>query len=286
MSNNIEIIDVSKSFGDFELKDISFDIPKGRIVGLIGENGAGKSTLIKLILGLLSYEKGKITLFDNDNKNINRRIFENIGVVLDDCSLPENLNVIRIEKVMNKIYSQWSKEIYFELINRMKLPKNKKIKEFSKGIKMKLSIIIALSHCPKLLILDEATSGLDPIIRDEILDLFLDFVQDDGNSILVSSHITSDLEKVADYIAFINNGELQFFESKDELIYNYAVIKCKSGSISFIDEADIISCRKVDYGYQVLVRNKEKMIKKYNEFVVDNVSIDDIMLIYVKGGMK
>ena len=189
-----------------------------------------------------------------------------------------------IESYSNNQYTL-SSNIARDLSEKFNLPKNKKIKNFSRGMKMKLSISVALSHKAELLILDEATSGLDPIVRDDILDILLDFVQDEKNSILISSHITSDLEKVADYIVFIHKGKVIFEETKDNLIYNYGMMKCKTKEFDFIDKKDIIRFRKMDYGYEILVKNKNEMERKYPNFVMDNIKIEDIMLMYVKGEM-
>ena len=198
----LELNGVTKQYSDFKLDNISFTVPQGSIVGLIGENGAGKSTTIKAILGLIVTEQGKISVFNG--KDVNAETKEHIGVVFDGSNYPDNLTPKKLGKVFQNIYAEWNNEKYFELLNKFELPINKKLKEFSKGMNMKYSLVVALSHNSKLLILDEATSGLDPVIRDDILEMFLDFIQDEEHSILVSSHITSDLEKIADYIVFIH----------------------------------------------------------------------------------
>lgn len=279
----LEIKNLKKVYSDFTLDNVSFSVPYGSIMGLMGENGAGKSTTINAILNLISKDGGEIKLFGKVMSDNNKDIKEDIGIVYDYMNFYETLTLKQISKIMEKAYKRWDNELYLNYLKKFKLPIDKEIKAFSKGMKMKASIAIALSHHPKLLILDEATSGLDPIVRDEILDIFLDFVQDEKHSILISSHITSDLEKIADYITFIRNGEVIFSKDKDDLIYNYAIIKCNTEQFKEINKSDIIVYRKQDYQWQVLVNNKERMMKKYRGFVIDNSSIEDIMLLYVKG---
>ena len=284
MSNILEIKNLKKDYGDFKLNDVSFNVPSGSIVGLIGENGAGKSTTINAILGLIKKDSGTISIFNK--QNLDNADKEKIGVVFHGSNFPESLSAIKLNNVLKNIYEHWNEKQYLSLLNKLSLPLNKKIKDFSKGMKMKLSIAVALSHHSELLILDEATSGLDPIMRDEILDMFLDFVQDEKNSILVSSHITSDLEKVADYIVFIHDGTIIFSKPKDELLYNYGIIKCGKEQFLQIDKEDIITYRKHDYDWQILVDNKKQIQRKYPKVLIDSVTIDDIMLFYVKGEKK
>lgn len=258
-----------------------FTVPQGSIVGLIGENGAGKSTTINAILGLIVTEQGKISVFNG--KDVNAKTKEHIGVVFDGSNYPDNLTPEKLGKVFQNIYAEWNNKKYFELLNKFELPINKKLKEFSKGMNMKYSIAVALSHNSKLLILDEATSGLDPIIRDDILEMFLDFIQDEEHSILVSSHITSDLEKIADYIVFIHEGKVLFSRPKDELTEQYGIIKCNAKQFDELNKNDIIRYKKQDYEWQVLVANRQKAKKEYPHTLVVPASIDDIMLLYVKG---
>ena len=277
----LELNGVTKQYKDFKLDSISFTVPQGSIVGLIGENGAGKSTTINAILGLIVTEQGKISVFNG--KDVNAGTKEHIGVVFDGSNYPDNLTPKKLGKVFQNIYAEWNNKKYFELLNKFELPINKKLKEFSKGMNMKYSIAVALSHNSKLLILDEATSGLDPIIRDDILEMFLDFIQDEEHSILVSSHITSDLEKIADYIAFIHEGKLILSTSKDELIYEYGLMKCRNDEFDMIDKEDIIRYRIKTYEVEILVKDREKMAKKYPNCIVDPTKLDDIMMLYVKG---
>ena len=252
----LELNEVTKQYNDFKLDKISFTVPQGSIVGLIGENGAGKSTTIKAILGLIVTEQGKISVFNG--KDVNAETKEHIGVVFDGSNYPDNLTPKKLGKVFQNIYAEWNNEKYFELLNKFELPINKKLKEFSKGMNMKYSLVVALSHNSKLLILDEATSGLDPVIRDDILEMFLDFIQDEEHSILVSSHITSDLEKIADYIVFIHEGKVLFSRPKDELTEQYGIIKCNAKQFDELNKNDIIRYKKQDYEWQVLVANRQK----------------------------
>ncbi|WP_368483350.1 ATP-binding cassette domain-containing protein [Paenibacillus amylolyticus] len=228
-------------------------------------------------------DSGTVTILGKQDQEIDNAVRNQIGVVLDGSNFPEGLSPKKLNRVFQNIFAAWDEEKYYSLLNELSLPADKKIKEFSKGMKMKLSIAVALSHGSKLLILDEATSGLDPVVRDDILDLFLEFVQDESNSILVSSHITSDLEKVADYIVFIHNGKVIFNKPKDELRYKYGIIKCGAAQFDALEEQDIISYRKQDYAWEVLVADKDLAQKKYPNAVIDPATIDDIMLLYIKG---
>lgn len=281
--NALVVKGLKKKYRDFTLDDVSFNIPCGMIVGLIGENGAGKSTTINAILGLIKKDAGTISILGKQDNEIDNGIRNQIGVVFDGSNFPSVLSARKLNNVLKNIYSTWDENGYFSLLQKMSLPTDKKIKEFSKGMKMKLSIAVALSHHSKLLILDEATSGLDPVVRDDILDMFLDFVQDENNSILVSSHITSDLEKVADYIVFIHKGKLVFSKPKDELKYQYGIIKCGAAQFDAIDKEEIIAYRKQDYEWEVLVADRTAAQKKYPKAVIDPATIDEIMLLYVRG---
>ncbi len=281
MHSAMTISGLSKTYKDFVLDSVSFTVPSGSIVGLIGENGAGKSTTINAALGLIQKEAGHVSILGNEELNGDTK--EQIGVVFDGSNYPEILSPKKINRVMKNIYHSWDEQIYFRLLKQFSLPFDKQIKKFSKGMKMKLAISVAFSHNSKLLILDEATSGLDPIIRDDILDMLLDFVQDEEHSILVSSHITSDLEKIADYIVFIHGGKVVFSKPKDELVEQYGIIKCGAAQFDALDKSDIIVYRKMDYEWQILISNREEMQKKYPKAMIIPTTIDEIMLLYVKG---
>ena len=255
-------------------------------MGLVGENGAGKSTTINCILNEISKTDGDIEIFGKDYLSEEIEIKDKIGVVFDENHFPDVFTPNEIGTYMSGIYSKWERNTYINYLSKFELPADKKVKDFSKGMKVKLAFAVALSHKAELLILDEATSGLDPIIRDDILDILIDFVQDENHSVLVSSHITSDLEKVADYITFLNKGKLVFSQLKDELVDNYGVISCGAMIFDNLDKSEIIAYRKEDYQYKVLVKNRHIAEKKYPKAIVTPAAIEEIMLFYVKGEMK
>lgn len=283
MENILEIKNLCKKYDGFELKNINIELPKGMIMGLIGENGAGKTTTIRAILNLLNNTSGEIKIFGLDNKEYEKQIKEDIGVVLDDSFFSDNMNPKDINKIMRNIYKNWDESAYIKYLDDFKLPSNQNIKEYSSGMKMKLKLAVALSHKAKLLILDEPTSGLDPIARNEILDVFQEFIQDENNSILVSSHITSDLEHIADYITFISDGNIIFCKSKDELLDNYGIVKCSEEQFKEIDQKDYINYKKNKYEYELLIGDRMEFKRKYDIQIIDKPSIEDIMLIYIKG---
>ena len=281
MNDALIISGLTKTYKDFMLNGVSFSVPCGSIVGLIGENGAGKSTTINAVLGLIQKEAGSICVLGKEQ--LDNEIKEQIGVVFDGNNYPEIFSTRKLNRVMKNVYHSWEEHTFLNLLKKFSLPTDKPIKQFSKGMKMKLAIAVALSHNSKLLILDEATSGLDPVIRDDILDILLDFAQDETHSILISSHITTDLEKIADYIVFIHEGQIVFSKPKDELIEQYGIIKCGVAQFEALDKSDIIVYRKMDYEWQVLVADRAAMKKKYPKALIDSASIDEIMLLYVKG---
>lgn len=274
----IKIKGLTKTFDDFKLGPIDLCIPKGTIVGYIGQNGAGKSTTIKLLLGLLRADSGEINILGK-NSTRDVEIKDKIGVVFDDLYLPQELNAIQAEKFCSKVYKSWDRKRFFELKNEFNLPDKKLIKNYSRGMKMKLGVAMALSHHAELLILDEATSGLDPIIRDEILDILLDFMQDEDHTILISSHILSDLEKVSDYIAFIDNGKLLFFEGKDELKDKYALCSLSNEEANNLDRPIVVGRRVHTFGQDLLII-KDQAPKGID---LQKPSIEDIMIYFVRG---
>lgn len=281
MNDALTISGLTKTYKDFVLDNVSFSVPQGSIVGLIGENGAGKSTTINTALGLVQKEAGSVSILGKEE--LDNKTKEQIGVVFDGNNFSEILSAKKISHVMKDIYQSWNNQTFMSLLKTFSLPVGKPIKQFSKGMKMKLAIAVAMSHNSKLLILDEATSGLDPVVRDDILDMLLEFVQDENNSILVSSHITSDLEKIADYIVFIHKGRVVFSKPKDERMEQYGIMKCGSAQFDELDASDIIVYRKMDYEWQVLVADRNKMQKKYPKTMIVPASIDEIMFLYVKG---
>ena len=285
MNSTLILKNVNKKYekSNFAIKGISFSIPEGSIVGFIGENGAGKSTTMNCILNVIRRDSGTIEIFGREMTDEDIDIRENIGVVYDSNNFPEHLTAKQLADILGRIYSKWDDFCFEQFLRRFGLPESQKIKTYSRGMSMKLAIAVALSHDSKLLILDEATSGLDPIMRDEILDVLLEFVKQENHSILLSSHITSDLEKIADYIVFIHNGEIILNKTKDELIYEYGVIRCSENDFHNILSEDILSSMKKDYQIDVLIKNRKLIEKKYKNLIVDSVSLDEIMLLLVKG---
>ena len=285
MENILELQQICKSFpkSNFILDKLSFSLPYGAILGFVGENGAGKTTTIGCILNTVRKDSGMVKLFGKEMRDIDTDIREKIGVVYDGDNFPGFWTAKQLSQVMEGIYTQWDNALFQKYLEDFHLPVKQKIKNYSRGMTMKLAIAVALSHHPQLLILDEATSGLDPIMRDEMLDVFLEFVQEESHSILLSSHITSDLEKIADYITFIHNGKLIMTVSKNDLVYNYAVMRCRESQFLALDPSDIIAYRKRDFQIDVLVANGKEAQRKYKGAVVDHVSVDEIMLLLVKG---
>ena len=285
MENILELQQICKSFpkSNFILDKLSFSLPYGAILGFVGENGAGKTTTIGCILNTVRKDSGTVKLFGKEMRDTDTDIREKIGVVYDGDNFPGFWTAKQLSQVMEGIYTQWDHALFQKYLEDFHLPVKQKIKNYSRGMTMKLAIAVALSHHPQLLILDEATSGLDPIMRDEMLDVFLEFVQEESHSILLSSHITSDLEKVADYITFIHNGKLILTASKNDLVYHYAVMRCRENQFLALDPGDIIAYRKRDFQIDVLVDNGKEAQRKYKDAVVDHVSVDEIMLLLVKG---
>lgn len=278
----MNITNLSKQYDGFALKHINMSIPKGTIMGFVGENGAGKTTTIKLILNMIKRNSGSITVFGKDNIKQEGLVKEDIGVVLDEGFFYESFTPKDINLVMKKIVKNWDSALFMKYMKQFELPYQKAVKTYSKGMKMKLYIATALAHRPKLLILDEPTSGLDPVVRSEILDIFMEFIQDEEHSILFSTHITSDLDKIADYITLIHQGEIIFSKAKDSLFEEYGILKCGLQDFSSIHAKDYISYRKNKFGYEILVENKKEIQKKYPNFTIDTTNIEEIMLFYVR----
>ena len=281
MMNALTISDVSKTYPGFTLDHVSFSVPQGAIVGLIGENGAGKSTILNATLGLISKESGTINILGSDI--LDNATKEQVGVVFDGSGYPDVMAPRTIGRILANVYESWDAALYEKLLERFGLPKDKALKKFSKGMKMKFAITAAMAHRPKLLVLDEATSGLDPVVRDDILDMLLDFVQKEDHSVLVSSHITSDLEKIADYIVFLHEGKIAFTMPKDELVENYGILQCGAAQFDALDKDDIVRFRRMDYEWQVLVADRAAAERKYPKAMITPATIDEIMLMFVKG---
>ena len=275
MKNAIDIKGVSKTYRDFTLDSLTLSLPEGSIMGLIGENGAGKSTTIKLIMNAILPDSGSIEVLGMDNKSPEfAETKEDIGVVLDEAYFPVSLNCKNVNKIMGLTYKKWDPDKYFGYIKKFGLPEKKAFKDFSRGMKMKLAIAVALSHDPKLLVLDEATGGLDPIVRDEILDIFNDFTRDESHSVLISSHIVSDLEKICDYIAFLHRGRLMFVEEKDLLYENYALVNMTKTQLSGMSKGSVLGSRENSYGAEVLMLRSDIPAG----MVPERITIEDIML--------
>lgn len=275
MKNAIDIKGVSKTYRDFTLDSLTLSLPEGSIMGLIGENGAGKSTTIKLIMNAILPDSGSIEVLGMDNKSSEfAEAKEDIGVVLDEAYFPVSLNCKNVNKIMGLTYKKWDPDKYFGYIKKFGLPEKKAFKDFSRGMKMKLAIAVALSHDPKLLVLDEATGGLDPIVRDEILDIFNDFTRDESHSVLISSHIVSDLEKICDYIAFLHRGRLMFVEEKDLLYENYALVNMTKTQLSGMPKGSVLGSRENSYGAEVLMLRSDIPAG----MVPERITIEDIML--------
>lgn len=282
--NAIEIKNLNKKYkSGFELKDINLNVEEGTILGFIGENGAGKTTLIKSLVGILNIDSGSVRIFGEDFKGNGQEIREDLGLVLDEMFFPKKFTARDINSIMKDTYKNWDEDLFFSYIKRFNLPDRGYIKDLSKGMKKKLEIATALSHHPRLLILDEPTSGLDPVVREEILDIFLDFIQEESHTIFLSSHITSDLDKIADQIVFIDHGRILLDAQKDEILYSYGVLKCGLDEIGKIDPKDIISKRKNKFGYEILVGDKAGVKEKYPDLIVDGINLEDLMVLMVKG---
>lgn len=249
--NALEIISLQKHRKGFSLDGINLTLPAGCIMGLIGENGAGKTTTIKLMLDMIRKDGGTVRILGKDSAEISK---EDIGVVLDEVGLPTCLTACQVDKIMSKAYTQWSSDEFFAYLKRLNVPENKAFSALSRGMKMKLGIACALSHKAKLLILDEATSGLDPAVRDEVIDILLDFTRDEEHSVLISSHIVSDLEKICDYIAFLHKGRLMLCEEKDRLYEQYGIIRCDEKTLSAIEPSAVIGKRVSAFGVEAIVR--------------------------------
>lgn len=283
MTNCIEIKGLCKSYPDFSLQNIDLTLPGGTIMGLIGENGAGKTTTIKCILNLIRRDAGEITLLGRDNLREERAAKAGVGVVLDECVFHDALRPRDLERILAPVYPTWDNGLYRDYLDKFRLPGKNLIKTFSRGMKMKLSLAAALAHRPQLLILDEATAGLDPVVRDEILDEFLNFICDEDHAILISSHITSDLEKAADYITYIHEGKIVLSEAKDDILDRYGRVGCSAADLRAIDPSDLLRVRKGSFGCEALVPDRGAFHKKYPKLMVEKIHLEDIMLFVGKG---
>lgn len=281
METALEVRTLTKRYPGFCLDRVSFSVPAGEIVGLIGENGAGKTTTIKAILGLVTADDGTVTAPGADSP---RALRERIGVVFDENCFHGSLTLRQLCGVLGGIYRSWDAPQFRQLCQVLELPEGKRIGTFSRGMKQKLSLAAALAHRPMLLILDEPTSGLDPAMRETLAELLLDFVQDEHHAILFSTHLTTDLERIADRIVLLHGGRTVLDQEKDTLIYRYGVLRCRTEEFRQLDPADVLTCRQLDCQWEALVADRERMAAKYRRCVVDPVTLEDILLLYVKGG--
>lgn len=279
MTNCIELNGLVKEYKGFTLGPIDLKVPGGSILGLIGENGAGKTTLMKSMLGVVRPTAGSVVLLGTDPD----RAKEDTGVVMDDCFFSEYLRVKDVDAVLSRVYKTWDRGLFRDYLDKFSLLGTKNIKELSRGMRMKLSLAAALAHRPRLLLLDEATAGLDPVVRDEILDEFLEFISDDDHAILISSHITSDLEKVADYIAYLHQGKLLLCDEKDRLLESYGRLVCTRADLEQVERGYLVATRKSQYSTEALIRHKSDFRRLYPRLTVEPVTLDELMVFVVKG---
>lgn len=277
--NAVEVKELTKKFKGFTLDHVSFSLPAGCIMGLVGENGAGKSTALKLLLNMIQKDSGRITILGKDEKSIDKN---EIGVVFDECRFHESFTAKDINQVLKSIFQRWNEQQFFDYLNRFEVPSNKKLKEFSRGMKMKISIAAAVSHDAKLLLLDEPTSTLDPVVRDELLDIFYDFISDEQHSIIISSHIVSDLEKVCDYIAFMHKGKMILCEEKDRLLQECRLAQMSEAEFSAIDKDEIIGSRKTPFGITAVIRKAAAAQIRNTQ----PINLEDLFVYMIRGEEK
>ena len=276
--NALELKNVSKSFQGFCLEDLTLMLPGGCIMGLIGQNGAGKTTTIKLILDMLQLDGGSITVLGMDHKQHARLIKEDVGVVLDEVGIPACLTPKQVGKIMQHTYKRWDMQRYAALLQRLSLPENKPFSDFSRGMKMKLGIAVAMSHGAKLLILDEPTGGLDPVVRDQVVEMFYEFTREEDHSILISSHIVSDLERLCDYVAFLHRGKLLLCEEKDALLDTYCCVRGSAEQLALLDQSKILHKKQTPYGDEIVMRRHDVP----SEFSYGPISVEELFVTMVK----
>lgn len=282
ITDNVLVLkDVTKDYGDFVLDHVNFTIPQGCICGFIGQNGAGKTTTIKLIMDIIALTEGEIKVFGRDMTKEGKTLKDDIGVVFDEMGFHDFLTGVQIGKIMSRIYTNWSDETFAGYMKKFGLPMKKKCGKFSRGMRMKLQIAVAMSHGAKLLIMDEPTSGLDPIVRNEILQIFQEFVMEENHTILLSSHITGDIERIADMVVFIDKGRVVLSGEKDEILENHIMVKCSKKDLEHIDKEDIVSVRQSSFGVDVLLHDRKKCVNKYAGMVMEKSNLEEIMIHYV-----
>ena len=286
ITNVIEIDSVVKDYGDFKLDNISFSVPMGSVCGFIGQNGAGKTTTIRLLLDVIRADSGEIRVFGKDMTRDGPAVRDDIGVVYDEMGFHEFMTGKDINIMMKHIYKNWDEEVFFDYMKRFSLPTKKKCGDFSRGMRMKLQIAVALSHNAKLLVMDEPTAGLDPIVRNEILDIFREFVLEEDHSIFISSHITGDLEKIADEVVFIDGGKVFLKGNKDEILESHGILKCRKDELDSISKSLIVNVQEGAFGVDVLINDRKAAAKLYPEIVIDRASLEEIMLFYVASSRR
>lgn len=279
MEYALKIDHLTKDFGSFALEDVSLAIPGGTILGLIGENGAGKSTAIKCLLGILRPDSGEISLLGRETADA----LVDVGYVPDECPFADALKVKQVGSFLSGVFSGWDDALFTHYLEKFELPTDKRIKELSRGMKMKLSIAAALAHRPKLLVLDEATSGLDPVVRDEILDEFMAFLSDEDHAILISSHITSDLEKICDWVVYLHKGKVTISGAKDELLAGYGKLSCSKADLARVDPSLLVGTRSGDFGCQALVKDRAVFQRAYPDLPLDAPNLEDLMIFTTRG---
>lgn len=280
-ANVIELKGVSKDYGDFKLDDVSFSVPEGSVCGFIGQNGAGKTTTIQIILDAINRDGGEVYVFGKSMDKNSAALRENIGVVFDEMGFHDFLNARQINTIMKNVYKNWNEEKYFEYLKLFSLPAKKACGSFSRGMRMKLQIATALSHNAKLLIMDEPTSGLDPIVRNEMLQIFREYVVEEDHTILLSSHITKDLEKLADEVVFIDGGKIVLKGNKDDILEKHGILRCKKDALKNISESLLVSAETSSLGAEVLVNDRKAAEKLYPEMIIEPAELEQIMIYYV-----
>ncbi|MBR1866897.1 MAG: ABC transporter ATP-binding protein [Lachnospiraceae bacterium] len=286
MENVIEVNGLRKQYDGFALKDVSFSVPMGSITGFIGQNGAGKTTTIYSILNIIQQDAGTIRIWGKDPVQEEHAVKEEIGVVFDEMGYHDVMTPAQLNKMMKYVYRNWQEETFFSYLERFGLSAKKKCGKFSRGMRMKLQIAVALSHQPSLLVMDEPTSGLDPIVRNEILDIFQEFVEEEEHTILLSSHIIGDLERIADKIVFIHQGELLFSDHKDRLLEQHGILRVKKQEREIVRDEDVVSIRTSAYGAEILVRDREECRRRYPNLLMEPATLEEIMLFYVSRGSQ
>ena len=281
MENVIEIENLCKSYDGFSLDNVSLCVPAGSITGFIGQNGAGKTTTIYSLLNLINTDSGSIRIFGMDYREKETEIKERIGIVFDEMGYHDSMTPFQLNRMMKNVYHNWQEDVFFQYLERFGLPARKKCGKFSRGMRMKLQIAVALSHKADLLILDEPTSGLDPIVRNEMLNIFQTFMEEENHTVLLSSHIISDLERIADEITFIDKGRILLSDNKDKILEQHGLLKVKKADLDRVDKADIIAVKKSTYGAEILVKNRSECHQKYPDLLMDSPTLEEIMLFYV-----